>query len=460
MKYHIKLDFIIFFIFRFFLFVAIFRLTPNTVDQFNISYNFSQGNSLKLMLYDFDFNPKYYNYYEHPKLFSIVLGGVFLVTRHVFFSLSILVVLLILWEYLLINFITKVLKIPNKNIFLFILLSSIYLGHLDRGTITDYFSMLFAISFILFVFHLHLKSNFKTIDFFLYTVFVILIPMVKYNMLALLFVAPILDLVFEKGIIYKRLSFLAFPIILSLTIFYFGTYQFVHVTKVENGFFLDLNLLRIDYFWFHYGYELDRVFKYISWKSKFLWNLNFWNIAQIMTITFYIGILKLRGLNILDKIKNSVFYKFILIITFVHMLFMVFLSVTNAPESPAFYGIDSKIWVFVEEARYFNFLTFLITLIFFKIIFTYFNRKIHFLILLILLIGYGKTLYAKTDGFSACILFECYTTENRIMKLNSIQAQSEFFNDYFIRGTTESRNSQIKLLGHIFGHNAGHYSAK
>jgi hypothetical protein len=359
----------IFVIIRLFVWFYLLGLAPDITKQLNMAVNLSSGHGLKLGNYNVKtMEVIFFNYFDHPPLFSIILGLINYVLKNILVSMFLCVFFLTVIESWIIN---RVLILVNvtRNKFVYFLIFSFYIGHIDRGTLSDYAALIFALVFLLFLFKIiTIKIDMLSAIIFLFLG--ICIPFLKYSLLPLIGI-PILIFIFYKYVNKTSYASSDSPpkILFISSVLSFGAAYFMimsqnFVSSTENYFALDIyNLLKIDFFWLHFGLDIDRIYKHISWNILEHLNLkvDFWNIAQIITIPVFFYVIFQYSLK--NKSAKLIIIG-ISIIALLQIVFLMYLTVTNIPQSPVKYGIDSKVWVFVEESRYYNYLTLLCFMIF------------------------------------------------------------------------------------------------
>jgi hypothetical protein len=292
---------------------------------------------------------------------SVFLAGINYLTKNTIVSDLFLRLLLALWESIII--VLLVLKFFEKKyeqIILAIILS-LYIGHIDRGLTADYFSFLLVLSTIyLFI----SKGNDKTkvcYEVYGISLCILLIPIVKYSAFPAAFM-PIAVYLF--GIFYLKKNFLfnffeltIISVATALSCIIFVTLP--DYNSVLNN--IDWNRIfyfnRVDYFWMHFGHIGDRIWKHFSWNltEHFGINIPFYHIAQFGTL--FIAVVILIFLRKHLKIFKLEFL-ILGILTVLQIGFLGLLTLLYEPQIGD-YGIDKKIWVFIEEARYYNYITFM-----------------------------------------------------------------------------------------------------
>jgi hypothetical protein len=367
--------------------ILVFNLYGIATDisfQLNVAENIFQGNGIRLL--QFKDNAYFYSLYlAHPPLTSIIIAFFRFFTDNIITADLIFRLFLVLCESIIVFEILKLLYGKNRKtlISLFAILS-IYLGHIDRGFTGDYFSFIL----LLYLFYLTYRFYKKRIllDYCLILVVILLIPLTKYTALPFI-IFPFSLFIFLKkfrrfDISWMKLNLALVVSIVSLIIFIFevkaiGLAQKVGFINLKNLSYLT----RIDYFWFHGGLNLDKIWKHIMWKmdSMFAVKTLYVHYGQLITLVF--GVVLFRK-YLTAILKNNISF-FLIIATILQFAYLVFLTLNTSPQYGN-YGIDNIIWVPIEEARYYNFLTFIFFL--FTLTFSYkFNRRF-FLFLSVLLV--------------------------------------------------------------------------
>jgi hypothetical protein len=354
-QFHQILLLIIYTAIKSFLIYSCYNIGTDLCLQMNVSENLFNGNGLVLSSGDGYSTDQLY--LTHPPMVSLCLA----VIRH--FTTSIITADLtlrfllvfceaILFFYFLQNFTER------KSIFIFIFIGmAFYAGHLDRGFTGDQFGFIVAFFLIYQTFHFG-KSKSKT-NFFWVSISVLLLPLTKYTLLPLS-VLPFCYLFFLKNyyaedVKVKTLYFLFLTFVGALIIFLLETSQLSNAAIHSLSFSNIKYLYRIDYFWMHGGLDLDRIYKHLMWNIDRYTNLkvSFVNIGQMLSISM---ILMLFWSDRFWIVKKRLFY-FFLIIIFLQVSYLILLTLLTDPQIGN-YGIDGKIWVPLEEARYYNYLTF------------------------------------------------------------------------------------------------------
>lgn len=397
---------LVYFIIRAFSWVFLIGLAPDIVNQLNMAINISEGNGFVLSNYDFDTGIMLYsNYYSHPPFLSVLLFIYKSVIGDLIWSLFALAITFSFFEALLVNNLLNSMGIISKTKLSLMLILGMYVGHLDRGLISDYFALIWAIWFI-YNSYLLLTQRQNNTNNSVYTklsISLILMPFVKYTLIPLVFL-PVVFLVFQlisrkAKWVEIKLEFLIVNV--SSFISLFLVFRFINqgpVSTVQKYFSVDwFNLLKVDYFWLHFGLELDRFYKHISWNLPNDLAIDFWNVGQLITLAVW-GLLivlfwRKRMLSVINGAKRIVGVFGIAMI--LQVLFLVFLTVTNEPQGPVKYGVDDKVWVFIEEARYYNYLTLFFFIVFTLLVFNLRFRIFKSLLFLLVLSGYIFTLNAS-----------------------------------------------------------------
>jgi hypothetical protein len=350
-QFHQVLLLIIYSAIKSFLIYSCYGIATDLCVQMNVSENLFNGRGLiHGTLTD-------RLYLGHPPIVSLCLAVIRNFTTSIITADLTLRFLLVFCEaillfYFLQNFIKR------KSIFIFIFIGmAFYTGHLDRGFTGDQFGFIVAFFLIYQTFHFG-KSKSET-NFFWVSISVLFLPLTKYTLLPLS-VLPFCYTFYLKYYCKEDFGsktlicfFLAF--IGALSIFLFETNQ------ITNDAIQSVNLsnlkyfTRIDYFWMHGGVDIDRIHKHVMWNIHRYANLelSYVNIGQ--TLSFVIVFI-LFWPNRLCLVKKRLF-AFVLIMVFLQVSYLLILTLITEPQVGK-YGIDGKIWVPVEEARYYNFITF------------------------------------------------------------------------------------------------------
>lgn len=383
---------VFFVVIRLFVWIYLLGLAPDIANQLNIALNFSTGHGLKLGIYDEQMMKiNYIDYFDHPPLFSIIIGVFNFLIKDIVISLFVWVLFLTVIESWIIKRVLLLINVTSNKSFYF-LIFSFYIGHIDRGTLSDYTALIFALVYLLFLWKM-ITNKTDGANFIIFLLMAISIPFMKYSLLPLT-VIPILVFFFYKFVNRSSYSSADSPpkILLVSSLLSFGAAYFMvnlqkSVLPTESHFAIDIyNLLKIDYFWLHWGLDIDRIYKHISWNMLEHLNLdvNFWNIGQIITIPVFFYFVYRYSVTykpVRAELRNLLF------IGLIQIGFLVFLTVTNIPQSPVKYGVDDKVWVYIEESRYYNYLT-LLCFILFTIAVVDKIKHSKWILLLLVLFGY------------------------------------------------------------------------
>jgi hypothetical protein len=195
-----------------------------------------------------------------------------------------------------------------------------------------------------------------------------------------------------------------------------------------------INLLRIDYFWLHFGHIGDRFWKHISWNltEHISLTIPYYHIAQVGTlviVTFCILIMK-------KKMKiNLTLLLIILLFACLQIAYLCLLTITHEPQIGD-YGIDRKIWVPIEEARYYNYLTVLIFWMLYGAMFKY-AKAYFYIFTLFILISTIPNLNPRKSRFP--ILIQKYNILSK-----NIYAKNNILND----NTNETKHLLTRIIGY------------
>ena len=337
-----------------------YNIAPDISNQMNVSENLFNnrglnfGNTTSSSTF---LSP----YFQHPPGTSLLLCFFRSFTSDVFWADYLLRIFIALIEALLAMSFFQYFARNKLEFLLLFVTSSFYIGHIDRGQTGDYLSCVTVVILMWLLYAILLDRYSPLLISLLVSIVIIIIPVVKYT------AAPtvLLPLLFYVYLFYKKkirknnlwLIITSFFIAVSLSAYFIKS---SHGVVERSAFSLQKfeNLARIDYFWLHLGHTGDRIWKLISWNSSQVIDITvpYYHIAQIGTI------LALLFLIYWSRISINFKHPLLIVIfcfTILQVIYLAFLTLTNNPQIGT-YGIDRKIWVFIEEARYYNHLTLVI----------------------------------------------------------------------------------------------------
>jgi hypothetical protein len=379
--------------------ILVYKLYGIATDisyQLNVAESIFQGHGIHLL--QFKDNTYFYSLYlSHPPLTSIIIAFFRFFTDSIITADLIFRLFLVLCEsIILFKTLNLIYQNNRKALISLFLILSIYVGHIDRGFTGDYFSFILLLCLFFLTYRFYKKSLIS--DYYLILVVILLIPLSKYTALPFI-IFPFSILFFLKKFRGFEISRLKLNVILFVSIL--ALFEFIMEVKAigltqKVGSF-NLNnlsyLTRIDYFWFHGGLNLDRIWKHVMWNidSMFNFHLLYVHYGQILTLILVFLIIRKNVKVILTKDM----FLFLIIPIILQCAYLIFLTLNTSPQIGK-YGIDSKIWVPIEEARYYNYLTFILFLFF--MIYLYQN-KIRFFLLLGVLLIFNTFSYKNGIGF-------------------------------------------------------------
>jgi hypothetical protein len=400
---------IIYFLIRTFSWLFLIGLAPDIGNQINMAINLSDGRGFVLNQFDFNTNCNIYSeYFSHPPFFSIV----FIIYNHLIgnliWSLFAIAVTLALFEAILLKNILQKMFISGRKLFYLMVIMALYIGHLDRGLISDYLALVWAIWFIhstCLLININDNKN-KHWIYIQFAISIILMPLVKYSLIPIACLPVCLIfyyIIFKRhNLVQKHFTvyFVILSFFVSIGLFLYLTHLGHGTEKVKYLKFVVYDLFKLDYFWLHFGMELDRLYKHIYWNLPKSMELHFWNIGQLLTVCVWLFvwfISKKRGQKFVNSNEKLTFYLFVLSM-FLQIFFLFSLTVTNVPQGPVKYGIDNLVWVYIEEARYYNYLSFFAFLFFAIKIYDLRIKVYKCVLFLIVLSGFYLTYNAKTSN--------------------------------------------------------------
>lgn len=209
-------------------------------------------------------------YYSHPPFLSLIIYLIDFLFNNIIYSTVFLGIILAAIETQMVGKILKKFVYVDNQFIIVFLLCSLYIGHIDRGTISDYFSIVLG----LFLFWQILKLIDKeTINFLNTVIVILLVPCSKYSLFPVV-ISFTLIYFFIKIRRKQLFQFESFIVGLSslfslLILIYLKAKGVNNVLNEDNQLFLDLyNISKVDYFWFHFGLEIDRFYKHLMWFSE------------------------------------------------------------------------------------------------------------------------------------------------------------------------------------------------
>ncbi len=385
--------------------------------QLNVAENIYSGHGIKLLEVVNKISI-YKLYFSHPPLTSILIALCRFFTSNIIEADFLFRLFLVLSEALISWSFLNLIFSKNKSHILPIYLAlAFYTGHIDRGFSGDYLSFVLLLLLFFKTYQFVYFSANRSLLFFVTQVLVLLIPLTKYTALPFVFF-PFIIFLFLK--LMKKLEinwsfiFISFMTgIVSTATFYYeikciGLNNSVNSVNIYNLKYL----IRIDYFWFHMGLNLDRIWKHIMWNMNRITGVRilYVHIGQVVT-SFFLIILMLKFKKII--FKSTLIY-FLLIAIFLQVSYLILLTLTTQPQIGN-YGIDGEVWVPIEESRYYNLLIFLCAVI--MTLFFYMKSKnIYWCFLFALIFNYST--YKSTENLIS--ISEKYNEFNNINNNHNI----------------------------------------
>ena len=379
--------------------ILVYKLYGIATDislQLNVAESLFQGHGIRLL--QFKDNAYFYSLYlSHPPLTSIIIAFFRFFTDSIITADLIFRLFLVLCESIILFKMLTLLYQNNRRLVLSLfLVLSVYVGHIDRGFTGDYLSFIVLLCLFFLTYRFYKKSLIS--DYYLILVIILLIPLSKYTALPFI-IFPFSVLFFLKKFRGFEISRLKLNVILFVSIVELIEFiikeKAIGLTQKVGSFNLNnlSYLIRIDYFWFHGGLNLDRIWKHVMWNmdSRFNFHLLYVHYGQIFTLILFFLIMRKNFKVLLTKDL----FLFLVIPIILQCVYLIFLTLNTSPQIGN-YGIDAKIWVPIEEARYYNFLTFVLFL--FMMIYLYQN-KIRFFLLMGVLLIFNAFSYKHGIGF-------------------------------------------------------------
>jgi hypothetical protein len=438
---------IIYFLVRAFSLLFLFDLAPDISNQLNVAYAMKTDGIYALRTFDFESQSiKFSEYYSHPPLLSIIIFIIDVAVNNIVYSVFIFGLVIAVIESIIVVRIIYKYSSFRRSFEFQVLLSALFIGHLDRGTFSDYLSIVVAMYLVLQM--LKILNN-EPLNVYFIAFLLILVPLIKYSLFPIVgsFVLINFIISFRAQELFKYKNILIFSafIFSAFILIYFKNQGVANISNSNNRLFIDLyNILKIDHFWMHFGLETDRVYKYMMWNFEQLFGFRiwFWHFGQLFGIMVLILVMYYSRQFFL---KNSILVYITLISSVAQVLFLFYLQITTPPQEGVMYGVDDKNWVFLEEARYYNYLT---LLWFFILLFGLVKLKSKiFLILLVLILffSFTRTLNARTNGFHDFRFITLSAQFEKVELMNKSNNTEVFFEDI-------TRKSYDKNLLRIFGY--------
>jgi hypothetical protein len=442
LKYKLQ---IIYFLIRAFSLLFLFDLAPDISNQLNIAYALKTDGIYALRTFDFESQSFVFSqYYDHPPLLSIIIFILDLAVNNIVYSLFLLGLIVAVFESYLVVFLIEKYSKLNNYMLLQVILTSLYIGHLDRGTISDYLSLVIGIFLFIQILGFVMK---QPLNIFGVSLAVILIPLTKYSLLPIIgcFLIIYLFVLYQDRFRYVHKHIIIFISILMAAsiINYFG--QFENEKVNSTRFYINFyDISKLDYFWMHFGLELDRVYKHFMWffQRSFGIKIWYWYLGQLLGVFSLLYVLKKSKWHFSKKIS---FLRVAIILSLGQILFLLFLQITTGPQEGVLYGVDDKNWVYIEEARYYNYLT---LIWFFVILWGIIDQRksiVSRIFCIVLFIGFFQTVKIKSDSFRVIKLFVLSERFTEIEKLVTKNKINKFDPNFFHKESTD------KNLISIFG---------
>jgi hypothetical protein len=441
--------YIIYFIIRVTSIFFLFNLAPDISRQLNVTMVLKNYGIYGLKIFDINTNTYHFlPYYSHPPFFSLIIYLIDFLFNNIIYSTFFLGVIIAAIET---NLVGKILKkfinIQNQFTILF-LLCSLYIGHIDRGTISDYFSIILGLA--LFLQMLKLIDE-KTVNILGTVIIIFLVPFSKYSIFPIVisFAAIYLYVKIQCRQILQVESFILgiSTLISMIVLVYLKNKGVQNVLNNNNTLYLDLyNISKVDYFWFHFGLEIDRFYKHLMWFAERILDVKiwFWYFGQFFGVITLALIITKSKKFIAEK---KAFFYGLIVFSFFQYIFLFLLQITTPPEQNVLFGVDDLVWVFSEEARYYNYLT-LIWFIVLSLGLLNIKNKLYFGLLIILIsFGYVKTMYAASDGFSDLKILELSKQLKIVESLgNSPKRINKFYNTNIMKQHKKEYDKNILLI--------------
>lgn len=367
--------------------MQVFTVTPDTAVNINLASNILKGNWFQI--HEFQANGLISSrpYFDHPPATAVLMSVFIFFADNEIVGLFFTMIFLTICELCVVNYILN-LKVFRNNRKLLFLAIALYTGHLYTGSIADQFAMvlaMFVFSNLMYLFEQRKETS--SIGMVVLSISLILIPLVKFSLIPLVFGSYFVMIWYLNGSNLDRKSskklFLFSTLTFGLTVFLFLYLQSMSSMSLnQGGFNCNINiydLCKVDYFWMHLGKYIDRVYKHLMWNIDrvFIIHIDFWNIAQILTFTIWCV------LFVRVRILNDLSFKMLMFMGFIQTGYLALLTVITPPQENVLYGVDDKVWVYIEEARYYNYLAFFFFIMLANKLVNMFKMSFYFLIFLL-----------------------------------------------------------------------------
>lgn len=358
----------------------VYTFGPDQAAQMNVAMNIMDGRGIVYGAIP-DNGLGYVPFNWFPPGYSFFIIALFKLTGDMFVSDYLLKCLFSFLEGALVVSIARSFVASKSGRAIVVLLFAFYIGHMDRGMAND---MIVAVAAMWLMYTLYRRVD-TGVRFDARTLIVMALALLgmilaKYNSLPIVLAPLGLFLwlgVFHGKWILDRFEWASICVATLISVAGFvwcikfigtghqvisdssnsiGTGSYGGILFERLGHFF-----RIDPFWLHFGRRVDMYFKslfdFLAGSSSSLKGaFHFW---QISTLVIFASVLILISRRVAIKKDLVTVLGFF---AAVQVSFLFLLAVVRGPEHPVRYGIDGSIWTYMEEARYYNHLTFAITL--------------------------------------------------------------------------------------------------
>lgn len=302
------------------------------------------------------------SYWGFPPFLAYLLAFFNLFTKNVLFSDLIIRILLVLSETLLFKKITSFFEwTDQRHKTLFLAGALVVLSHYFNSFTGDLIAFNWFLCLLVCTWNF-LKSE-QPLQLILICLLIVLVPSIKYSFFPMVTLPLLICLLGGRRKIRELLQWkpaylMAFAVLVSGLLFVYLTGKEmsgnVHGIRLDNIQYLS----RIDHFWLKFGDPGDRIYKMLARRIELYAHYPVLprTIGLIFSLIVLLYVVRLHLISANRRIHS--FLLAILIASFLQISFLLFLTLSSDPQIGD-YGIDKKIWVPIEESRYFLHLKYL-----------------------------------------------------------------------------------------------------
>lgn len=267
---------------------------------------------------------------------------------------------------------------PGSALVLSTIVLALYTGHLDRGMVTDNFNAVAGVWLMWVIYRrIETESRFSLATRVSLAIVMSSMVLMKYNALSIV-LAPLgificLAIFTRKRYLDSReWASLTFASVLSLVCVVFCTkfigsgntraFESVEALGSDRLSALVMErapyLIRIDPFWLHIGRRVDMYFKFIYTRfsdgptTSLIGAYHFWQLSYLAIFAALIYALYLRAGFQRNLLRILLFF------AVAQISFLFIITIVSGPILNAKDGVDSVLWTYIEEARFYGHLTF------------------------------------------------------------------------------------------------------